>query len=91
MKPLKRIQKKCWYFVDGKKIEGTHQKIRGDVSDIWGDVSGIWGDASGIWGNVSGIRGDVSGIWGNFNEIPMEDRKDKPNVSEWVDDIGKDG
>lgn len=64
MKPLKRIEEKCWYFVDGKKINGMHDKISGDVT---------------------GIRGNVTGIRGDFDEIPMSERKDKPNVSDWVD------
>lgn len=77
-KPLKRIENKCWYFADGKKIDGVHSGIRGNPT-------GIWGDVTYISGSVTGIRGDVSGISGDFDEIPMADRKEKPNVSDWVE------
>ena len=112
IKPLKRIKNECWYFVDGNKIEGTHDKISGDVSGISGDVSDIWGDVSYIRGNVSGIRGDVSRISGDviyisgdvsgisgyvgcirgdFLKIPMDARKDHPEVEYWVEDGEKTG
>jgi hypothetical protein len=48
----KEVTKKCWHFVDGKKVFGV-------PSCIFGDVSGIRGDVSGIRGNVSGLCGDV--------------------------------
>ena len=44
-KPLKRIQAKCWYFVDGKKIGGTHAQLSGDVTGLSGDVTAIPIDA----------------------------------------------
>ena len=47
-KPLKRIQAKCWYFVDGKKIGGTHDQLSGDVTGLIGNVSGLSGYVSAI-------------------------------------------
>jgi hypothetical protein len=77
MKPLKRIEKirrtkkKCWHFVKGKQIDGL--------------PGGLSGDVSGINGDVSGINGDVTGISGNFDQIPLSDRADKPNVNDWIE------
>lgn len=69
-KPLSLLKNECWHFADGKKISGVHDEITGDVS--------------GIRGDASNLRGDVTGIRGDLDEIPIEDRKDKPNVSDWV-------
>ena len=43
---------KLYHFINGKRIEGAHDKIRGDVSGIVGNVSGISGDVSRITGNI---------------------------------------
>ena len=40
----RNTEKKCWYFVNGKKIDGVPSDLRGDVSDLLGDVSGLRGD-----------------------------------------------
>ena len=32
-KAMKKIVKSCWYFVEGKRVAGTHPDIRGDVSE----------------------------------------------------------
>jgi len=45
MKPLKRIKKELYHFINGQKIIGAHDKIKGDVSNISGDVSLIPKDA----------------------------------------------
>jgi hypothetical protein len=71
-KPLKRIQAKCWYFVDGKKIGGTHDQLRGDVT-------GLRGDVTGLSGNVTGLRGDASAI-------PIDARAKRPDVADWTQD-----
>ena len=42
--------KKCWYFVKGKRIEGVPSDVSGDVS-----------------------------------EIPMDARKEHPNIADWVE------
>jgi hypothetical protein len=47
IKPLKRIKRELYHFVDGKKIDGVHDAIRGDVSYIRGDVSDIPMDRRG--------------------------------------------
>ncbi len=59
-KALKRISNVVYYYVDGKRIEGTHNRIYGNVSGIYGDVSGIYGDVSGISGDVDDC--DVTGL-----------------------------
>ena len=41
MKPLIRLKNNIWHVVDGKVVEGPHDKISGNVSGIRGDVSGI--------------------------------------------------
>jgi hypothetical protein len=78
-KPLKRIQAKCWYFVDGKKIGGTHDQLRGDVT-------GLRGDATGLSGDVTGLRGDVTGLRGNASAIPIDARAKRPDVADWTQD-----
>ena len=93
-KKLKKNRNECYYFVDGIKKIGVHEKIRGDVSGIIGNVSGIIGNVSGIRGNVSGIRGDVSGISGNVSgisgnvsdcEISSEERLNGVNINDLID------
>lgn len=65
MKPLKRIEEKCWHFVGDEKIDGVHDKITGDVT---------------------ALRGNVTGLCGNATAIPMEARKDTPNIEEWIEE-----
>ena len=59
----------CYYYVNGKKIDGVHKNITGDVFGITGDVSGICGDVTGVKGNVSDIKGDVTGVRGDVSDI----------------------
>lgn len=78
---LKKMQeKRCWYFVDGQRIDGVHERIWGEVSGIRGEVSGIWGEVSGIRGDVSGIRGDVSRIRGDVDDCRLTDEERKNGV-----------
>ena len=78
-KPLKRIQAKCWYFVDGKKIGGTHAQLSGDVTGLSGDVTWLSGDVTGLSGDVTGLRGDVTAI-------PIDARAKRPDVAYWTQD-----
>ena len=41
---------------------------------------------SKIWltGDCTGLRGDCTVLRGDLNDIPMSDRKDHPNLSDWV-------
>ena len=71
---------KLYHFINGKRIEGAHDKIRGNVNGITGDVSKIRGDVSGILGNVSGIRGDISGIAGNIDDCWITDDERKTGI-----------
>lgn len=43
-KMLKKEDVNLWHILDGKKIDGVHNRIMGNVSGIRGDVSGITGD-----------------------------------------------
>jgi hypothetical protein len=84
---LIKIELEIWFYKNGVKIKGKHEKISGDVSGLrgnvsWlsGDVSGLSGDVSWLRGNVSGlsgdvwgIRGDVSGLRGNVNEAELSE------------------
>lgn len=67
-KALKRAFGVCYYYKDGKRIEGVHDRISGDVSGISGDVSGISGD-------VGGISGDVNGLYGNLDDCELTDEE----------------
>ena len=47
----------CWYFVNGERVSGIHERLSGDVvSDLRGDVSNLRGD-------VTDLEGDVTGLW----------------------------
>ena len=50
---LIKIELEIWFYKNGVKIKGKHEKISGDVSGLSGDVSGIRGDVSGLRGNVN--------------------------------------
>ena len=43
-KALTRKNLEKFYFVDGKKIQGTPERVWGDLSGVRGDLSGVWGD-----------------------------------------------
>ena len=70
---LIKIELEIWFYKNGVKIKGKHEKISGDVSGLRGNVSGLSGDVSGLSGDVSGIRGDVSGLRGNVNEAELSE------------------
>ena len=80
---LRNNKNECYYFVDGKRKEGTHERISGDVSGLSGNVTGIRGDVSGLSGSVTGISGDVSGISGDVDEaeLTFEERKTGVEIS----------
>ena len=82
----RNTEKKCWYFVNGKKIDGVPSDLRGDVSDLRGDVSDLWGNVSDLRGDVSDLLGDVSGLRGDVGEceITDEERKGGVNVSNLI-------
>lgn len=61
-----------WFYKDGVRVEGVHEKIMGDVS-------GLSGDVSCLRGNVTGLRGDVDDC-----EISDEERKNGVNVDDLV-------
>ena len=67
----------CWYYVEGRRVEGPPSDLRGDASGLRGDVSGLQGDASGLRGDASGLRGDVSGLWGDVSacELTAKDQE----------------
>ena len=60
-----------FYFQDGKRIEGLHNRLHGDVTGLHGNVTGLRGDVSGLSGNVTGLRGNVSGLRGNVDECEL--------------------
>ena len=84
-KALTRKNLEKFYFVDGKKIQGTPESVRGDLSGVWGDLSGVWGDLSGVRGDLSGVRGDIDDC-----ELTDEDRKNGINIENLVAEIPND-
>ena len=66
-----------YYFKEGVKVLGVHEKISGNVSGIRGNVSSISGDVSGIYGNVSEIRGNLDEC-----EITPEEREAGVNIAD---------
>jgi len=76
---LKKVKNEIYYYEDGKKIAGVHEKIRGNVSYIRGNVSCISGDISGICGDVSCICGDIDDC-----NITEEERKNGICVSDLI-------
>ena len=68
-KSLTKSPKRCWYFVDGKRIDEVSPYLSGDVSGLSGDVSGLSGNVSGMSGDVSGLSGDVSGLSGDVSGL----------------------
>ena len=83
----KTTKKKCWYFVDGKKIDGVPSGLRGDVSGLSGDVSDLRGDVSGLRGDVSGLRGYVSDLSGYVDECEITDEERKAGID--ISDLAK--
>ena len=83
---LTRVQTRIYHYVNGKRVDGAHDRISGNVSDIWGNVTGIRGDVTGIRGDVTRISGDVSGISGDLGacNITDEDRKCGISISELI-------
>lgn len=84
---LTRVQTRIYHYdVNGKRVDGTHDRIWGNVFGISGDVSGISGDVFGIRGNVTGIIGDATGISGDLGacNITDEDRKRGISISELI-------
>ena len=86
-KVLVRQETECWYFVDGKRIVGCHDKIRGNVTGIRGDVTGLRGyvtglsgDVSGLSGYVTGLSGNVSGLSGDVDECEIEDEEREKGI-----------
>lgn len=76
-KPLKRIVIALYHIKDGKRIYGAH-------AGLWGNCTGLSGDCSGLRGICSELRGDCSGLNGDLDLIPMEARKEHPDISYWV-------
>lgn len=37
-KALRKTKNRCWYFLDGKEIDGCHDRLSGDVTGLRGDV-----------------------------------------------------
>lgn len=37
-KALSKVEFKTWHYVDGKRVEGVHDRISGDVTGIIGNV-----------------------------------------------------
>ena len=68
---LTKTEFKIWFWRNGLRIEGRHERLRGDVSRLVGDVSDLRGDASRLVGDVSGLRGDASGLVGNLDECKL--------------------
>ena len=56
IKALTKTEKKCWHFVDGKRIDGVPSCLSGDVSGLRGDVSDLSGDVSGLSGDVDDCK-----------------------------------
>ena len=77
-KALTRKNLEKFYFVDGKKIQGTPERVRGDLSGVWGDLSGVRGD-------LFGVRGDIDDC-----ELTDEDRKNGINIENLVAEIPND-
>lgn len=67
----------CYYYKDGKKIIGTHDKISGTIN-ISGDTTNLEGDVSGLVGDVSGVSGNATGKVGDMSLCGLtEDEKSK--------------
>ena len=67
-------------------LKGDCSGLSGDCSDLIGDCSRLWGDCSGLKGDCSGLRGYCTGLIGNLSLIPLEERKDNPYLSYWVNE-----
>ena len=82
-----------WYFVEGERVEGVHERLSGDCSLLSGDCSGLSGNCSRLYGNCSllsgdcsRLSGDCSGLSGDLDEcdITEEERKKGIKISDLV-------
>lgn len=75
-KPLRRITRATYHYVDGAPVEGP-------PLDVWGNLSGVWGDLTGVSGDLTGIWGDLTNVWGDADLIPMFARP--CSVEDWIE------
>lgn len=73
MKPLKRMIG-LWHTRDGVRVVGPSATMRGDCS--------------GLSGNCTGLSGDCSWLSWDLDNIPMSERKAKPDIADWTEDAG---
>jgi hypothetical protein len=86
-KALKKISTTtCYYFVDGKRVDGAPTGLRGNVSYLRGNVSGLRGNVTGLSGDVSDLSGNVSDLSGNVDDcgITDDERESGVNVSDLI-------
>src|SRR5271157_1933389 len=88
MKPLKRIARE----LTADPLWGDWSGLRGYCSGLWGDCTGlqgnctkIWGDCTGLYGDCTNLVGDCTDLEGNLDDIPMDQRKEHPNLTDWVE------
>src|SRR5271157_2994591 len=67
-------------------LRGNYTGLRGNCSDrLWGDCTNLEGDCTGLYGDCSGLRGNCTGLEGNLDDIPMDQRKKHPNLTDWIE------
>ena len=70
---------------NSKIRDGDMKPLKRITKELVGDKSKLTGDCSRLSGNCSQLSGDCSDLYGNLNEIPLDQRKEHPNLNDWVE------
>lgn len=72
------------FYGDCTGFYGNCCGLIGNCTGLIGDCSNLYGVITYLMGECTGLEGWCTGLYGNLNMIPMEERKEYPDIKDWV-------